>query len=126
MSQIITVGLVQEIVAAFNKRDVELIMSHFADDCTFLASRGDSVVGERIHGKEAVRKYLADRFVAIPDMRWEPVRDEVYGNHAVSVWIVKGKTPNGETLESQGCDLWEFRDGKVLNKDTYWKIRHSK
>jgi hypothetical protein len=22
----------------------------------------------------------------------------------------------------RGCDLWEFRDGKVTRKDSYWKI----
>jgi hypothetical protein len=23
----------------------------------------------------------------------------------------------------RGCDLWTFRDGKVVVKDSYWKIR---
>jgi len=22
----------------------------------------------------------------------------------------------------RGCDHWEFRDGKVVRKDSYWKI----
>jgi len=22
----------------------------------------------------------------------------------------------------RGCDHWEFRDGKVMRKDSYWKI----
>jgi len=22
----------------------------------------------------------------------------------------------------RGCDHWEFRDGKVIRKDSYWKI----
>jgi hypothetical protein len=22
----------------------------------------------------------------------------------------------------RGCDHWEFRDGKVVGKDSYWKI----
>ncbi|MBV8848912.1 MAG: nuclear transport factor 2 family protein [Methylobacteriaceae bacterium] len=113
-------------MAAFNSRDVERIMSHFADDCTFFASRGDEVCGQRIHGKEAVRKYLADRFKVIPDMRWIPTYDHVYDNKAVSVWMVKGTSANGEIIDAQGCDLWEFRGDKVLNKDTYWKIRFAK
>jgi hypothetical protein len=28
----------------------------------------------------------------------------------------------GIFYEHQGCDIYEFRDDKILNKDTYWKI----
>ena len=46
----------------------------------------------------------------------------VDGTRAVSVWIVRG-TENGNAIEARGVDLWEFRGDKVLNKDTYWKLR---
>jgi hypothetical protein len=26
-------------------------------------------------------------------------------------------------LEIRGCDLWTFRDGMIVKKDSYWKIR---
>ena len=26
-------------------------------------------------------------------------------------------------LDLHGCDLWTFRDGFVVKKDSYWKIR---
>ena len=57
-------------------------------------------------------------------MRWDPKYDHVYGNHAVSVWTVRGHHEDGTVLDYQGCDLWEFREGLALNKDTYWKIVH--
>lgn len=123
MSRAVSVEYVQEIVAAFNSRDVEKIGSYFAEDATFYASRGGAVDGARIHGREAIKKYIAERFKLIPDMRWEPVDDYmVDATRAVSVWIVKG-TENGKRIEARGVDLWEFRGDKVLNKDTYWKIR---
>jgi hypothetical protein len=25
-------------------------------------------------------------------------------------------------VEVQGCDLFEFREGKIARKDSYWKI----
>jgi taurine dehydrogenase small subunit len=119
----LTVEYIQEIVAAFNSRDADRIAAYFAEDATFYPSRGPSLEGARIHGREAIRKYLADRFKVIPDLRWEPVDDYVVdATRAVSVWIVKG-TENGKAIESRGCDLWEFRGDKILNKDTYWKIR---
>jgi taurine dehydrogenase small subunit len=119
----LTVQYLQEIVAAFNSRDVEKIGSYFAPDATFYASRGGAVDGARIHGREAIKNYLADRFKVIPDMRWDPVEDYVVDEtRAVSVWIVRG-TENGRAIEAKGVDLWEFRGDQVLNKDTYWKIR---
>ncbi len=55
-------------------------------------------------------------------MSWEHGYHYICGDRAVSVWRVTGKSGSGEILNYQGCDLWEFRDGKVCNKDTYWKI----
>ena len=123
MTRKLTVEYLQEIVAAFNTRDVEKIGSYFAPDATFFASRGAALDGARIQGRDAIKKYLADRFKLIPDMRWDPVEDYVVdASRAVSVWIVRG-TENGKQIEARGVDLWEFRGDKVLNKDTYWKIR---
>ena len=29
---------------------------------------------------------------------------------------------HGIRIRVRGCDQWEFRDGKVIRKDSYWKI----
>ncbi|MND07834.1 SnoaL-like domain protein [compost metagenome] len=55
-------------------------------------------------------------------MRWESIRRWGNGDMAVSEWIVKGTQPDGEKIEYLGCDLWEFKNGKITKKDTYWKI----
>ena len=36
--------------------------------------------------------------------------------------MVTGKAADGEQLNYQGCDIYEFRGDKILNKDTYWKL----
>jgi taurine dehydrogenase small subunit len=117
-----TPALLQEINAAFNARDVDRIMTFFAEDCTFFMARGPEPVGRRVHGQAAVRKVLADRFTVITDMRWEHVDQMITGNRAVTVWMVTGHGKDGETLNYRGCDLYEFRGDKILNKDTYWKL----
>jgi taurine dehydrogenase small subunit len=117
-----TPALMKEINAAFNSRDVDRIMDFFADDCTFLMARGPEAVGRRVHGKDAVRRVLADRFKVIPDMRWDHVDAFICGNRAVSVWMVTGQGKDGERLNYRGCDIYEFRGDKILNKDTYWKL----
>ena len=117
-----TPALMKEINAAFNSRDVDRIVAFFADDCTFLMARGPEAVGRRVPGKEAIVKVLADRFKVIPQMRWDHIDQFIAGSRAVSVWMVTGKAADGEELNYQGCDIYEFRGDKILNKDTYWKI----
>ena len=121
-----TPALLAAINAAFNTRDVDRIMEFFADDCTFLMARGPEPDGRRVHGKAAVRKVLADRFKVIPDMRWDHVDVFITGPRAVSVWTVTGQGRDGERLHYRGCDVYEFRGDKILNKDTYWKIVEDK
>ena len=117
-----TPALLKEINAAFNDRDIDRIMAFFADDCTFYMARGPEPCGRRVHGKEAVRKVLADRFGRISGMRWDHVDAFVAGSRAVTVWTVTGRSADGEVLNYRGCDLYEFRGDKILNKDTYWKL----
>jgi ketosteroid isomerase-like protein len=40
--------------------------------------------------------------------------------------MVTGTSADGEALNYQGCDIYEFRGDKILNKDTYWKIVEQK
>jgi ketosteroid isomerase-like protein len=117
-----TPELMKAINAAFNSRDVDRITEFFAEDCTFLMARGPEPVGRRVHGKAAVRTVLADRFKVIADMRWDHVEQIVTGSRAITVWMVTGRSRDGEVLNYRGCDIYEFRGDKILNKDTYWKL----
>jgi taurine dehydrogenase small subunit len=117
-----SIELLLQINDAFNRRDVDRILSFFTDDATFLMARGPEPCGRRVQGKEAIRKVLADRFKVISGMRWDHIDHFVTGPRAVSIWMVTGKGADGEELNYQGCDIYEFRGDKILNKDTYWKI----
>jgi ketosteroid isomerase-like protein len=117
-----SIDLLLQINAAFNSRDVSRIMAFFADDATFLMARGPETCGRRVTGKAAIGQVLADRFKVIRDMRWDHIDHFVTGNRAVSIWTVTGTGADGERLDYQGCDIYEFRGDKILNKDTYWKL----
>ena len=121
-----TIDLLLRINEAFNSRDVDRIASFFADDATFLMARGPEPCGRRVSGKDAIKQVLADRFKAITGMRWDHIDHFVTGNRAVSVWMVTGESSDGEALNYQGCDIYEFRGDKIFNKDTYWKIVEQK
>lgn len=118
----VTMGLMREISAAFNSRDVERIVSHFAEDAVFCLARGPEPVGRTLRGKAAIRKALADRFKQIPDMRWDGQDYILAGDRGVSLWTVRGKGGDGEALNYQGCDIYRFEGGKIVEKNTFWKI----
>lgn len=118
----ITIATLEEILDAFNRHDTDAIMQYFADDCTFDMPRGPEPWGRRLIGKDQVREGIASRFAGIPDVHYSEDRHFVAGNRGVSEWRLTGTTTSGQRIDVQGCDLWEFRDGKVIRKDSYWKI----
>jgi ketosteroid isomerase-like protein len=118
------VEMLRAIAAAFDRHDLDAIMSHFTDDAVFETPRGPKPWGRRVVGHEAVRAAFADRFAGIPDVRYQQDDHFVDGDRGASEWTLSGTTVDGEQLEIRGCDLWTFRGGRVVKKDSYWKIRN--
>ena len=117
-----SVETLKAIADAFNAHDLDAIMEFFGDDCSFDTPRGGGPWGKRLIGKAAVREGFASRFKGLPDAHWGDDRHWVSGDRGVSEWLLTGTTPDGLGIRVRGCDLWEFRDGKVTKKDSYWKI----
>jgi len=119
----VTVALIDRIQDAFNRHDVDGILSHFAEDVVWLMARGpEAKVGRKLVGKQAIGELLSARYKQIPDMRWVDMRHWIMGDKAISEWTVQGTLPDGRKLDLLGCDLWEFRGELVTKKDTYWKV----
>ncbi|MGI9492386.1 MAG: nuclear transport factor 2 family protein [Geminicoccaceae bacterium] len=124
MGRAVTIELLDEILDGFNRHDVDAILSHFTEDCEWLMARGaNAPEGRRCVGKAEIAEVLSTRYQQIPDMRWEEMRHWIVGDtKALSEWVVRGTPKDGKPFEYLGCDLWEFRDGYVTKKDTYWKF----
>jgi steroid delta-isomerase-like uncharacterized protein len=112
----------QAFLDAFNAHDVDAIMSFFADDCVFDMPRGPGPGGRRLIGKEQVRAGIRSRLDGIPDVRYTDDRHWTSGDRGVSEWTIRGTQASGEPIEVRGCDLFEFTDGKISRKDSFWKI----
>ena len=110
---------------AFNAHDLDRIMSFFADDCVLEMPRGPDPWGARSVGKSAVRAGLAQRFSGLPDVRYDDDTHFVAGNIGVSQWTIRGTRTDGSKVEVRGCDFYSFRDGKIVKKDSFWKIREA-
>jgi hypothetical protein len=110
------------LVEAFNDHDLERIMEFFSDDCSLDMPRGRAPWGTRYVGKTAVRDGLKTRFETMPDVHYGDVRNFATEKMGVSEWLITGTLKSGATIEVRGCDHYEFLDGKVVRKDSYWKI----
>ena len=122
MSKPITVEILKGFLEAFNKHDLDSIMDYFAEDCVFYMPRGTSARGDRYVGKTEVRAGLAKRFAGIPDVHYGDDQHWACGDFGVSEWTLTGTAVSGKKIEVRGVDLLEFAKGKIIRKDSFWKI----
>jgi ketosteroid isomerase-like protein len=113
----------RDFTATFNTRDLEAVMTYFTDDAVFDSPRGPDPWGRRFSGKDQVREGLAARFAGLPQLHYGDDEHFVIGDRGFSSWTLTGTTNEGGHLEVRGCDLWTFREGLILKKDSFWKIR---
>ena len=120
-----TVGLratLDGLAEAFNAHDIDRIMSYFDSDCSLDMPRGDEPHGRRYRGLDEVRRGLLTRFETTPDVHYGDIEHYVCGDTGISKWLLTGTTSSGQEIRVRGCDFYEFREGKVIRKDSYWKI----
>ena len=119
----ITVEMLQAFADAWNRHDVDALMTFMTDECVFEASAGPEISGTRFAGREAVRAGFADVFATFPDAHWGDARHFVSGDRGVSEWTFTGTRADGARVEVHGCDVFTFRDGKIAVKNSYRKNR---
>jgi steroid delta-isomerase-like uncharacterized protein len=119
----VTTVVLQAFADAWNRHDVDALMSFMTDDCVFESSAGAEACGTRYVGRQAVRAGFAQVWEVFPDAHWGHVRHLVHGDRGVSEWTFTGKHADGKRVEVHGCDLFTFRDGKILLKNSYRKNR---
>ena len=116
-------SLLDAFADAWNRHDLDALMSMMTDDCVFEASAGNAVDGARHEGQRAVRAAFAAVFDQYPDARWRDARHFVSGDRAVSEWTFTGTLKDGKRVEVHGCDLFTLRDGKIAIKNSFRKNR---
>ena len=119
----ITVEFLQVFADAWNRHDVDDLMSFMTDDCVFESSGGEDVCGTRYEGSKAVRKGYSKSWEDFPDAQWNDAHHFVIGDRGVSEWVFTGTKTDGKRLEVAGCDIFTFRDDKIAVKNSYRKNR---
>jgi steroid delta-isomerase-like uncharacterized protein len=119
----VTTADLQAFADAWNRHDVDALMTFMTDDCVFDASAGPDACGTRYAGREAVRAGFAEVWATFPDAHWGGARHFVRGDRGVSEWTFTGTRKDGTRVEVSGCDLFWFREGKIAVKNSYRKNR---
>ena len=115
--------MLQAFADAWNRHDVDALMSMMTPDGVFEASGGNAVDGERHEGARAVRAAYAAIFDVYPDAHWGNLRHVVAGDRGLSEWTFTGTMKDGKRVEVTGCDLFTFKGGKIAIKNSYRKNR---
>ena len=117
-----TRATLKALVKAFNDHDLDRIMSFFADDAVLEMPRGSDPWGSRFVGAAAVREALRGRLAGLPDVHYGDDCHYVDGDMGISQWTLTGTPASGQPIEVRGCDFYTFQNGKVVKKDSFWKI----
>jgi steroid delta-isomerase-like uncharacterized protein len=117
-------SMLTELCDAFNAHDLDRIMALFADECVLEMPRGKEPWGSRFEGKQSVREGLATRFENLPDVHYGDCENfaDSTADTGMSKWTLTGTSRDGKRVAVRGCDFYTFRNGKVVRKDSYWKI----
>ena len=108
---------------AWNRHDIDALMSFMSDDCVFQTAAGADACGTRYSGRDAVRKAFAAAWEALPDAQWTNGTFFVQRDFGISQWTFTGTAADGSRVETDGVDVFAFKDGKIQSKNAFRKVR---
>ena len=119
----LTRALVDSVGDAFNANDIDAVMKHFADDATFDHAVGPEEHGVRFEGADTIRSVFAGLFDKVETVHWETLDCAISGDKAYCEYRRTATHKDGSKEEFLSVDILTFRDGLIVQKDTYYKQR---
>ena len=121
----ISPNLLDAITDAYNRNDIDAVMSFFAEDAVFDHAAGPNINGTRFKGLETIRGIFQGLFNNVESVQWKPIDTRVSGDKAYCEFHRIAKLKSGEVQDFLSIDILTFRDGLIIHKDTYYKNRTS-
>ena len=119
----VSVAFLQAFSDAWNRHDIEALMSFMADDCVFHAVAGADAMGHSFVGRDAVRGGFELAWKNFPNAAWRDAEHLVCGARGVSESTFSGTKADGTRIEARMVDIFTFRDGKIAVKNAFRKDR---
>jgi ketosteroid isomerase-like protein len=123
LSTPVTIATLEAFSDAWNRHDVEALLSFMHPDGVFMTAGGPDACGSRHQGHEALRKAFPGAWATVPDAQWTKGKHFVQGDFGVSEWTYVGTATDGSRVETDGVDIFAFKDGKILSKSAFRKNR---
>jgi ketosteroid isomerase-like protein len=99
---------------AIENRDIELMVSAFADDCEI------ELLGVVLKGKDGVRKWLEWLFMHLVDVKLIPVIIMVEGDVFFEEFVVRGTLHDGTVIESKQAEVLIYENYKIKSLRLYF------
>jgi ketosteroid isomerase-like protein len=119
----ITTKTLVDFADAWNRHDLDALMSFMHDDCVFHAVAGPDLLGRTFIGRAEVADGFKAAWTNLPDAAWLDGEHIVAGDRGVSECTFKGTQADGSRIEARMVDLFTFKDGKILVKNAFRKNR---
>ena len=119
----ITPTLLDAITDAYNRNDIDAVMSFFAKDAVFDHAASPDINGTRFEGLETIRGIFQGLFNNVESVQWTPIETRISGDKAYCEFHRIAKLKSGEVQDFLSIDVLTFRDGLIIHKDTFYKNR---
>ena len=119
----ITPTLLDAITDAYNRNDIDAVMSFFAKDAVFDHASGPDINGTRFEGLETIRGIFQGLFNNVESVQWTPIETRISGDKAYCEFHRIAKLKSGEVQDFLSIDVLTFRNGLIIHKDTFYKNR---
>lgn len=117
------VELLKAFSDAWNRHDIDALMSFMADECEFHSVAGPGLMGQSYIGRPQVRAAFQLAWQVFPDAAWLDATHFVSGDRGVSESTFSGTKEDGTRIEARMVDVFTFRNGKIAVKNAFRKDR---
>jgi ketosteroid isomerase-like protein len=120
----VSVETLAAFAAAWNRHDIEALMSFMTEDCEFHAVAGPDLLGRSFVGREAVRQGFQLAWQTCPDAQWLDGVHVVASERGFSESTFCGtRAADGLRIEARMVDVFTFRGGRIAVKNAFRKDR---
>ena len=123
MNHAVTAATLEAFGDAWNRHDIDALMSFMSEDCAFHAVAGPDLLGRSFVGTEAVRSGFQLAWQTFPDAQWTDGVHFVTGDRGVSESTFCGTRADGMRVEARMVDVFVFRAGRIVVKNAFRKDR---
>jgi taurine dehydrogenase small subunit len=117
-----SIQVVERFMDSLNRRDTDAAMADMTSDCAFEHVAPPNKGIGRFEGEDAVRKLWDSLPQAFPEYRFEVNNVFASGDRCSSLWTMTFQHPDEGSTSLRGADVFIFRDGKILEKLTYFTM----